>query len=191
MRLNRLKSLIVLATFSLVAVAATASATLVMPSSLEKMTESSDAVIVGRVTGQSVYRDGGYVFTEVHVDVEEYLKSDDPSQPPQVSLRVLGGELDGLRYEVAKAPVFEDGEEVLLFLKRSGDADKYAVYGLYYGRYSVNTAEDGITRTVSGPLFENQKVYNFSAKTMTANSVGQGAQELEGFAEQVRQLTAR
>jgi hypothetical protein len=109
-----------------------AAATFVVPS-VEEMARSSDVVVRGRIVDlASRAVGGGRIVTEVEVAVASAWKG-----APDATLRfvVPGGRAGGLVLRVDSAPTFEPGEEVVLFLSRSGAA--WRVNGQALGKFRV------------------------------------------------------
>lgn len=85
---------------------------------LSRMALASDAVVRGRVESVSVSRaPSGRLFTDAVVAVEEVLRG---SSLETVMVTWPGGELEGNGQWVPGAPSLRPGEEVVLFLARSG-----------------------------------------------------------------------
>lgn len=169
------KTLLAAAVF--LALAAFAGATMIMPSSLQKMTGASDAIVVGRVVSQASGSDAGKIFTSVTIAVDQYIKAPALSNPMTLTVKYPGGTAGGTTMRVDLAPTFADGEEVLLFLRKSGSV--YVPYALSYGVYRVEG--DGVTTKVTGPLFSTGQVYDFTAKKMVLNTVPLGGEPLSTF----------
>ncbi len=121
---------------ALLAAAPAAAATFVAPS-VEEMARSSDVVVRGRVLGTASRetRDGRIV-TEVEVAVADAWKG---APEGTVRLVVPGGRVGRLAMKVDAAPVFADGEEVVVFLSRAGAA--WHVNGHALGKYRVERGE--------------------------------------------------
>jgi hypothetical protein len=120
----------------LLASAKAAAATFVVPS-VEELARSSDAVVRGRVVDlASRAVGGGRIVTEVEVSVASAWKG-----APDATLRfvVPGGSAGGLVLRVDSAPAFEPGEEVVLFLSRSGAT--WHVSGQALGKFGVVGSE--------------------------------------------------
>lgn len=117
--------------------AAPGAAATFVAASVEEVARSSDAVVRGRVTGTAsrATRDGRIV-TEVEIAVDETWKG-----APGEVLRVVvpGGRLPGVAMKVDAAPALAEGEEVVLFLARSGPV--WQVSGLALGKYRVVAGE--------------------------------------------------
>lgn len=113
-----------------------AAATFVVPS-VEDMARTSDLVVRGRVVDvASRTATGGRVVTEVQVAVESAWKG---AADPAVRFLVPGGRVGGLALRVDSAPTFASGEEVVLFLSRSGPA--WRVNGQALGKFRVDGSE--------------------------------------------------
>lgn len=179
------KTLLAAAVF--LALASISGATMIMPSSLQKMTGGSDTIVVGRVQSQSFSGDGGKIVTNVLIGVDQYIKAPAPSNPTTLTVRVPGGTSGGTTMRLDLAPTFADGEEVLLFLRKTGTV--YVPYALSYGVYRV--AGDGITSKVTGPLFSTGQVYDFNAKKMVLNTVPLGGESLSTFTGRIQAEMAK
>lgn len=171
------KTFMALAVF--LALAASAGATMLIPSSLQKMTADSDAIVLGRVQSQSTAATGAKIYTTVVVAVTEWFKSETISRPLTINLRIPGGTVEGTTMRVDLAPDFESGEEVLLFLKKA--ESYYVPYALSYGVCRLTVSGDGLTTLVGGPLFSTGQVYDFTARRMVLNTVPLGGEPLTTF----------
>lgn len=178
----KIRSVIAAALLALV-MATAAKATIIRPVSLQKMTSGSDAIVVGRIESQSSRTEGNIIVTDVVVSVSEFLKAADSNRPAQIGLRVLGGQVGDLRMEVDMSPRFDNGEEVLLFLRKKSGA--YVPFGFSYGVYKIGVAGDGLTPRVNGPLFQAGQVYDEKSKTMVGNTVPMGGEALSTFKSRV------
>ena len=163
-----------------------AMATIILPSTLDHMANRSDAVVVGSVVSQGSYWENGNIFTDVQVDVSEWVKADNPDQPARIAIKVFGGQVGDIRAEVDQAPSFTVGEEVLLFLVKWKGA--YTTYGLNYGVYRIFTDVSRGTKTVTGPLFHNLEVFDLQTRERSVNTVPPGEEELGLFKNRIRGL---
>lgn len=157
--------------------AAVCGATMVLPSSLSKMTKESDTILHGTVTRiDPARKEGGIVYTPVVVQATEYLKALGGLKPPEVTVKILGGELNGTKMTVDLAPEFALGEEVLLFLKKSGD--KYVPYAFNFGVFKIGAAGQG-GLSVGGALYSTGEVYDFTAQKPVSNDLPLGGELLQ------------
>ncbi|HEX9243799.1 MAG TPA: hypothetical protein VF875_15250 [Anaeromyxobacter sp.] len=115
-----------------------AAAALFVATSVEEAARSSDAVVRGTVVSARgrVTASGRRVMTDVEIAVASAWKGE-----PAATVRVVvpGGSTPGLGMSVDGAPTFEEGEEVVVFLGRTGDA--WQVIGLAAGKYRVTGAD--------------------------------------------------
>jgi hypothetical protein len=100
----------------------------------------SDTIIRARTLDQHCAwtADGHWIITLVRVKVLETLAGETP--PEEVTLRVLGGSLDGVGLVVSDMPAFQQEEESVLFLQKTPDAPFYVVTDNAQGK---NTLTDG------------------------------------------------
>lgn len=188
----KLKRLLVF-TIMLIAVLActpqVSQSTLVIPASLESMADKADTIVNGTIRSSHGYREGNWIFTGVKVDVHEYIKSADASRPPVIELKVPGGEAEGQRTIIDRAPRFKPGQEVLLFLNRR--KDKYLVFSIYYGACYVVTGMDGVSKKVVGPVFTERKVMNAKTRKLYSNPLPPDGEKLESFVQRIKELIDR
>ncbi|MBU2550676.1 MAG: hypothetical protein KKB20_19870 [Proteobacteria bacterium] len=163
-----------------------ARATMVIPSSLEYMTGRAETIVLGRVTGQSAYWEDKVIYTAVAFEVSEYIKGGEPDRPATLEIKVTGGQVGDIRLEMDQAPVFNAGEEALLFLV--GDGYKHQVYGIYYGAYRVSPGTRAGSKWVSGPLFDNREVHDLATRQSRSNTLPVGGEDLARFIDRIRSL---
>ena len=116
----------------------------VQPVSIESLARTSDAVVRGRVARQAARwaGDGRRIFTGVEIEVASVWRG---AAPQRVVVEVPGGAVDGIAQRVDAAPAFDDGEDVVVFLARHGDA--WAVRGLALGKFRIAGGEARPTLT--------------------------------------------
>jgi len=119
-----------------------------VPAEFGEMVAGSQTVVHGRVVNVQSYDTAGRktIETRVAVQVLESLKGDAGSL---VYFRVPGGQIGRYRRVMVGAPVFVEGEEVVLFLR--GKAPVLPMpFGLTQGVYRVTRDTNG--RAVVAPL---------------------------------------
>lgn len=94
--------------------ARTANATTMRYASLEALYEVSDAVVRGVVVDHHTYRTDTRMLTDWTVEVQEVLAGEAPTE---ITVRQVGGELDGLVMHIPGDAQLADGDPVLLFLQ--------------------------------------------------------------------------
>jgi len=132
----------------------TAGATVVLEVGLEEMTNASQVILHGTVSAVEVKeRSGqpGAIYTEITFRAEEVLKGS--ARVPSsglLTISLVGGTLNGQTLKIPGMPVFQPGEEVVIFLEAT--ATNYAICGLQQGLFRVNSkdAVKRVSRTVAG-----------------------------------------
>lgn len=120
-----------------------ASATTMLPMSIEELTDRSSLIIKGTVASIDAYKneETGVINSKVSIIPEEVLKGQLPSNA-QVVVIVWGGTVGDLTMYVPGAPEFNEGERVLLFLN-DFNGEKHVV-GLAQGKFSIVETEEGV-----------------------------------------------
>jgi len=103
--------------------------------SVEELARASDAVVRGRVTAARAQRsdDGLRIFTSYEVRTSAALRG---RAPAVARVMVPGGVVGRFGQRVDAAPPLAAGEEVVVFLKRSG-SDSFTITGLAQGKFAV------------------------------------------------------
>jgi len=105
--------------------------------SLERLVVTSDAVVLGRAGEARTFRESnGRMVTRVTYEVEQYVTGEGPAQ---ISVRLLGGTMDGVTQYVHGEPRLPRGEATLLFLERRPQAAGkiFVISGLSQGAFRV------------------------------------------------------
>ena len=133
----------------LVAAAARAHATVVVPADLGELSRDATAIARGRVAAVEGRwtDDRRTIETIVTLEVESYLKG---SLGATLQFRVPGGDLGRFRSVVVGAPEFAVDQRVIVFLGASGPMVPY-VLGLNQGVYRVVPGSDRATMMVMPP----------------------------------------
>src|SRR6185295_19617961 len=123
------------------ALAATASATVLVPADVGELARDAVAIVRGRVVALNARwtDDHRSIDTIVTLDVERYLKG---SFGPTLQFRVPGGELGRFRSIVVGAPELRTDERVIVFLGANGPMVPF-VLGFNQGLYRVVAANGG------------------------------------------------
>lgn len=125
---------------------------------------STDIVhaIVGSVSNDATGL--GLPLTVYRVAVIDSLKGVAASE---IDVRVAGGvAADGTEVIVDRAPRFEPGDEVVLFLTRADEQDPFGVLGLSDGVYSVSFNAEG-AQVVTGLHAANESPTAFLERVLT------------------------
>jgi hypothetical protein len=131
-----LKKIILLA---LVLAVSTSAQALMSEYTVDKMAESSESVVKGRVIDlKSRWLDGAdsIIVTDVEFIVDE-VWGGQFSTNQKLTFYVVGGVVDGLGMRQEHQPVFTKGEEAVLFLWTQPDQRRLAIFNDEQGRYKV------------------------------------------------------
>lgn len=133
-------------------VAFPAAATQVVHFDTRALVKTSSDIVIGEVQGQRSYWNDRHtkILTEISVRVSQTLKGA-PAQ--ELKLVQLGGEVDGMRYNVPGCPVFRRGEQALLFVWRDA-AGRPQVNALGQGKFELRrdpaTGRQVVQRSLPG-----------------------------------------
>jgi len=129
-------------------------------SEVESMSKNADLIITGKVVEQNSNWNESKtrIYTLATIQVEEYLKGSNNSEPVIVSYP--GGEVGDIGELYSHMPRFEDQEEVLVFLKKDDKSTSYKVFNGEAGKINVitdpRTGEKATSSNVSVSSFKAQ-----------------------------------
>jgi len=125
-------------------------ATVIVPVEFRELVTIAPVIVHGRVVDvRSDWVDGRRsVETFVTVEAAEYLKG---NLGERLTFKVPGGRLGRYRTVFVGAPEFQDGDEVILFLKSSGPSYPYII-GLSQGAFRVVADARSGRRMVTTPI---------------------------------------
>ena len=155
-------------------------ATLEVPVEFGEMVQGSQLVIHGRVVdvrGQQT-SDRRSIETIVTVAVSEALKG---RPGDSVTFRMPGGEVGRYRRVIVGVPRFENGDDVIVFL-RGGAPAMPTVFGLSQGLYRVARSADGRAVVAPAPLMAPSA----GAARIVRGDPARQPLSLEAFAREVR-----
>jgi hypothetical protein len=166
--------------------ATTTRASVVEALDLEALVQESDDVIVARVMSErSHYDERGTIVTDYVMQVERTEKG--ATVPgAAVTVRKLGGIVDGRGMRIAGEPGFELGERVVLFGKRGGKTYLRPV-GMAQG--AVRTYEQGGVRYARSSS-QGLTLLRKGDKSRTAASAVSAHRKLDDLMNDVRSLVA-
>jgi hypothetical protein len=147
------------------------------------LTLESPEIVIGEVERVRSYWNASRtkILTDVEVRVTRALKG---GAADRLTLTQLGGVVDGARYTVPGCPVFEPGEEALLFVWRD-PAGRAQVNGLAQGKFDIRRDR------ASGERFVQRAIPGFGVrdlKTLRAVPAGQPLPRLP-LDDLVREIT--
>jgi hypothetical protein len=123
-------------------------ATSVQRLSFDELVAKADSIVQGNVVAARTYRssDGKLILTSYTVNVRQTLKG---SPAKAVTLTTIGGRIGNTVLHVSGVPVFQQGEEAVLFLEQAGAFT--TVVGLNQGKFGIANGE--ISNTTAGLSF--------------------------------------
>ena len=127
----------------LLAIAAIANATTVIPPNFDELVSRAEVIFEGEVTGlQSQWIGEGAehrIVTFVTFKVDDTLKG---NAGATYTMRMLGGTVDGQTMEVTDAPKFKVGDHDLLFVEHNG-SQFIPLVGIMHGRFRIQKDQTG------------------------------------------------
>jgi hypothetical protein len=115
---------------------------LMVRKSIEELTYEADSILIGEVKSMESRwnEDRTLIYTYVTISPRDYVKKlSNMGESEEITVKIRGGEVDGIGLRVSDTPEFREGEEVFLFLKKER-LTIFRVAGLFQGKYTV---EDG------------------------------------------------
>jgi hypothetical protein len=131
-----------------------ASATVIMPRTIEEMAQDSACVVRGRVLSSEAAWDDKHerIFTNTEIEVLDQIHGPQDA-PRRIIVRTLGGEVGKIGMKVAGTERFTLNEEVVLFLRRDPVvASSFQVIGMSQGKYHIEREAKG--RAIAIPSTE-------------------------------------
>jgi hypothetical protein len=110
-----------------------------MPTDIKNLSVGADVILTGKVTKQnsSWNKDKTRIYTDVTLEVEEYLKGNNSNKTLVVS--TPGGEVGEVGELYSHMPRFSKDEEVLLFIKKDKKDLSYKVLNGEDGKMTLYT----------------------------------------------------
>ena len=167
---------------ALTCAAAVTHAAVVIPADLSELTSEARAIVHGRVVATDAHWVDGRrsIETLVTVQVDDTLKG---QARREITFRVPGGQMGPYRSFMVGAPLFEPGDEIVVFLGAQGPAIPH-VLGFNQGVYRVSADAVGSRRVISGAALAS----GHAAERQVRGAPGREPQTLDRFLEQVRTL---
>jgi hypothetical protein len=161
-------------------------ATVIVPIEFRELVTTARVIVHGRVSGvRSEWVDGRRAIeTFVTVDVADYLKGD---LGESLIFRVPGGQIGRYRTVFVGAPEFQDGDEVVLFLKLAGPSTPYVI-GLSQGVFRVLADPRTGRRMVTTPVVMGKS--GDAPERIVRGDVTRKPLAIEAFRDAVRQVMA-
>ena len=161
-------------------------ATVLVPAEFREVVQGSALIAYGRVVDvRAQWGDGrARIDTVVTVEVASWLKG---GSDQEITFKVPGGEMGRYRSVIVGAPVFQPGDEAVVFLKSDG-SDLPIVFGLNQGVFRVRIdATTGRRMVVPPPLMATSN----GAEVVTRGAANRKPVALDEFGAQVRAVLAQ
>ena len=141
--MNRSTRFLPVAILALLLFSAAATATTVQKFSLQDLTHKSAAIVMARVDDAYISWDPAHkeIYSFYTLTILDHVKG--MKGETSLTLRQLGGVVNGIESIVPGMPSFKKGEEVVVFLTQKDAAGYPWVMGLQQGKYTVVTDEHG------------------------------------------------
>jgi hypothetical protein len=117
-----------------------ARATTLLRMSLAQMSQTANLIVRAQCTGGRTEWDGGEIWTLTTFRAEEIWRG--AMAAPQFRVRLIGGRAGNFTSSVSGVPRFRPGEEVVLFLEKTGRGD-FTVVSWEQGTFRIG--RDGAT----------------------------------------------
>jgi len=161
-------------------------ATVLVPAEFREVVQGSELIAYGRVVDtEAQWADGRTrIDTVVTLEVASWLKG---GRDGTITFKVPGGEMGRYRNVTVGAPVFQRGDEAVLFLKSDG-SDLPIVFGLNQGVFRVRIdADTGRRMVVPPPLMASGN----AAEVVKRGALNRRPLPLDEFGAQVRAVLAQ
>jgi hypothetical protein len=148
-----MRPLPILAALALLAPTAPAAA-LMLQVPVDEAARSADAIVQARVVQRASAYDPatGLIHTDVTLEVLETWKGA-PAVDGRITVRVLGGEVDGIGMRREHEPTFADGETAVVFLVATPSA-RWGVQHLEQGKFRLENGQIHDARGHRTPVAE-------------------------------------
>ena len=160
----------------LMAAAAAHATTIVMPSD-EQLIAKSPVILSGTVLSTASIERDGAIWTETTVSVANVLKG---TAEQIITVRELGGEVEGRFTKIFGTPEFAKGERVLLFLEPSPRGG-YRTIDLFVGKLSEGRQMDGRRLWLRDDIGADATLLDANFQEIHAKNVQRDAMAFETF----------
>jgi hypothetical protein len=162
-------------------------ATVLVPIEFRELVTSAPVIVHGRVVDvHAEWIEGRRsIETLVTIEASEYLKGD---LGGRVTIRVPGGRLGRYRTIFIGAPSFQEGDEVVLFLRTAGRAVPW-ILGLSQGAFRIVADPASGRQMVASPVLLSAP--GAHAETVVRGDARRRPLDLDAFRAVVRQVLAQ
>jgi PKD repeat protein len=158
-------------------VAAFANATTIVLPADEQLIAKAPLIVEGTVLSTGPVDRDGRIWTETAVSVSRTLKGD---VPETITVREIGGELDGRITRIYGTAEFARDEHVLLFLEQAPQGG-YRTVDLYVGKFTDASMLDGRRLWLRDDIAEHVSLLDADFEPIAASNVQREATRFEQF----------
>lgn len=159
-------------------VAASAAATTIILPTDAQLVAKTPLIVQGTVvSSRPVLRDDGRIWTETQLAVEQTLKG---SATGTITIREIGGELDGRITKIFGAPVYTAGERVMAFLTATPRGD-YQTMDLFVGKFAEERTMNGERLWMRDQAVDDVHLLDASFRPIEPVNVQRDAAKFEEF----------
>ncbi len=158
-------------------IAAGASATTIVLPTDEQLVRKSPVIVEGTVISSIPVLRGEGIWTETRLAVDRMLKGDATGE---LTIREVGGEIDGRITKIFGAPVYTPGERVMAFLAATPRGD-YQTIDLFVGKFSEQRAVNGRRLLVRDDAAGDVALLDASFQPIQTKNVQRDATAFESY----------
>ncbi len=131
-----------------------------------EMVAGADEILTGVITAtQSRWASGGRIYTDVTLEIKDTVKGS-LNKTSAVTFSVIGGRIGGVVMKTSEIPSFQNGEEVLLYMRRAA-GNQLVIYGGVRGKFLIQRSAVTGKAYVVGAGPETDLALDEDAKAMT------------------------
>src|SRR5882762_1179769 len=161
----------------LLLLASAASATTIVLPTDEQLVRKSPVIVEGTVISSRPVLRGEGIWTETKLAVDRTLKGDVAGE---LTIREVGGEIDGRITKIFGTPVYTQGERVMAFLTPTARGD-YQTIDLFVGKFSEQRAVNGRRLLVREDTAGDVALLDASFQPIISKNIQRDATAFESF----------
>src|SRR3954462_8140818 len=161
----------------LMLLASAASATTIVLPTDDQLIGKSPVIVEATVIRSAPVLRGDGIRTETKLAVDRTLKGDVPTE---LTIREVGGEIDGRITKIFGSPVYQPGERVMAFLTPTPRGD-YQTIDLFVGKFSEERAANGRRFLIRDDNAGDIQLLDSSLQPMETKNVQRDATAFESF----------
>jgi len=155
---------------------AASATTIVLPSD-DQLIRKSPVIVEGIVISSTPVLRGEGIWTETKLAVDRTLKGDVTGD---VTIREVGGEIDGRITKIFGSPVYEPGERVMAFLTPTPRGD-YQTIDLFVGKFSEQRAANGRRFLIRDDSAGDVQLLDASLQPLETKNIQRDATAFESY----------